>query len=91
MKRRDRRKTVFHDKTIYYDISKRGWAIVVMPDSIRIDNFYLPSHLHVKIYGIHIPIKYYKEMDEVGLILKCHIARNNGKINLEELKKELVC
>jgi len=90
MKRRFERKTKFHEKTIYYDSSKRGWAIVIMPDSIRIDNFYYPAHLHVKVYGIHIPVKY-KEMDEVGLILKCHIARNNGKINLKELKKELIC
>lgn len=90
MKERNRMKSNFHEKIIYYDKSKRGWAIVVMPDSIRIDNFYLPTHLHVKIYGIHIPIKY-KEMDEVGLILKRHIARNNGKINLKELKKELIC
>jgi len=61
-----------------------------MPDSIRIDNFYLPSHLHVKIHGIHIPVKY-KEMDEVELILKYHIARNEGEINLKELKEELIC
>ena len=90
MKRRDKRKTKFHDKIMYYDISQRGWAIVVMPNSIRIDDFYLPTHLHVEVYGIHIPVKY-KDMDEVELILKCHIAKNNGKINLNELKKELIC
>jgi len=90
MKRRDSLKTDFYGKIIYYENSKRGWAIVIMPDSIRIDNFYLPSHLHVKIYGIHIPVKY-KEMDEVELIIKYHIARNEGKINLKELKEELVC
>lgn len=61
-----------------------------MPDNIRIDNFYFPTHLHVKVYGIHIPIKY-KEMEEVELILKCHIIGNSGKINLKELKKELIC
>ena len=59
-----------------------------MPDSIRIDNFYLPTHSHVKVHGIHIPIKY-KDMDEVELIIKCHIIKNNGKINLKGLKEEL--
>ena len=90
MKRRNRTKEKFYEKTIYYDASKRGWAIVIMPDSIRIDNFHLPTHFHVEVYGIHIPVKY-KEMDEVGLILRYHIAKNDGKINLKELKKELIC
>ena len=45
-----------------------------MPDSIRIDNFYLPTHLHVEVYGIHIPVKY-KEMDEVGLILSAYCKK----------------
>ena len=39
MKMRDNVKTDFHGKTLYYIRSKRGWAIVIMPDSIRIDNF----------------------------------------------------
>ncbi|GAA5819388.1 MAG: conserved hypothetical protein [Methanobrevibacter sp. CfCl-M3] len=89
MKKEFRKKIDFLGKQLTVRKSLRGWSITIVPDQIRIDNFYIPTHLHLKPEGIHIPVKF-KEIDEVGLILELHIIRNNGKINVNELKEELI-
>jgi hypothetical protein len=89
MKNEYRKKVDFFGKQLTVRKSLRGWSITIVPDQIRIDNFYLPTHLHLNHEGIHIPVKF-KEIDEVGLILELHIIRNNGKINVKELKEELI-
>lgn len=77
-----------HGKIIYTGKSIRGWKIIIMPDEIRIDNYYKPSHIHVQNNGIHIPIKY-KNYEETGLIIELHLAKNKG-IDLKKLMEELL-
>ncbi|MDR0900046.1 MAG: hypothetical protein LBM26_00130 [Methanobrevibacter sp.] len=77
-----------YGKIIYTGKSIRGWKIIIMPDEIRIDDYYKPSHVHVQNKGIHIPIKY-KDYEETGLILELHLKKNKG-INLKELIEELL-
>ena len=88
MTRKNTIKISEHGKLIYAGKSIRGWKIIIMPDEIRIDNYYKPSHVHVQNKGIHIPIKY-RDYEEVGLIIKLHLAKNKG-INKEKLMDELL-
>jgi len=88
MKMVEKDKISFGDKYMHISNSQRGWAIVIMPDDIRVDNHNLPTHIHIKNKGIHIPT-IYQDMEEVKLIIRCHIHRNRG-INLNLLKKELI-
>ncbi len=76
-----------HDKMIYRRRSKRGWAIVIMPDNVRIDNFHGFPHLHLTEKGNHEPIKY-DSFDTVINIVIDHIERNR-KLNKEKLILEL--
>jgi len=88
MKREKRDFFKKYGKHFYIRVSKRGWAISIRPDNIRIDNYKIKPHLHLKLKGIHIPIKY-KSLEEVGLIIETHLIRNKG-INKKELQDELL-
>jgi len=88
MKKVNRTDFKIQGKKLVIRESTRGWAITIIPDNIRIDNFYKPTHMHLKPKGIHMPSKY-KEMEEVGLILILHIIRNR-KIDINELKEEIM-
>jgi hypothetical protein len=88
MKEIDKKQFKKHGKDIYYHNSQRGWAIVIMPDRIRIDTYHKEAHIHFKIDGIHIPIKY-RCLEEVGLIVESHIEKYKC-INKNKLKEELL-
>ena len=77
-----------YGKTIYISESDKRWAIVIMPDEIRIDNYHKETHLHTELRGIHIPTKY-KEMESVGLIVVSHLSKNKG-IKIKKLMEELI-
>ncbi|MDR0912695.1 MAG: hypothetical protein LBM96_08885 [Methanobrevibacter sp.] len=77
-----------YGKDIYINNSSRGWAIVIMPEEIRIDNYHKEPHIHIKSNRPHLPIKFSK-IDEVGLIVELHLEKYNG-ININELKNELI-
>ena len=38
-----------YDRDVYKRKSKRGWAIVIMPDNIRIDNYHGFTHIHFSL------------------------------------------
>lgn len=78
----------FHDKIIYHRRSKIGWAIVIMPDNVRIDNFHGFTHLHLEGKGCHEPIKH-DPFDTVLNIVVDHIERNRG-LHKKELRLELI-
>nr|WP_302579110.1 hypothetical protein [Methanobrevibacter arboriphilus] len=88
MKNETRKKIEKYGKHIYIRESQRGWVIAIRPDNIFIDNHDKDAHLHIKLKGIHIPIKY-KNLEEVGLIVELHLIKNKG-INKEKLKGELL-
>jgi hypothetical protein len=88
MKNRDTNIIEIFDKKMYISNSKRGWAVVVMPDEIRIDNYHGHCHIHMELNGIHIPIKY-RELEEIKFLIRCHISKNQG-INKELLQIELI-
>ena len=77
-----------HDKTIYHRRSKSGWAIVIMPGNVRIDNFHGFSHIHMEFKGKYELIKH-DSFETVINILTDHIGRNKG-LNKKKLRLELV-
>lgn len=88
MKNRDSNQLELHDKIIYWRKSRRGWAIVIMPDNVRTDNFHGFPHIHMEFKGKHEPIKY-NNFDTVYSLIIDHIERNKG-INKKELRLELI-
>ena len=77
-----------YDRDVYKRKSKRGWAIVIMPDNIRIDNYHGFTNIHFSLNGKHEKIKY-DDFDEIYRIIKMHILLNKG-INKKLLRKELI-
>ncbi len=88
MKNENSNQITHHDKIIYWRRSKRGWAIIIMPDNVRTDNFHGFSHIHMQVKGEHEPIKY-DDFETVYNIILDHIERNKG-INKKELRLELI-
>ena len=69
---------------IFYRETQRGWAIVIMPNKIKIDNFHGFPHIHIKNKET---IKT-KTLNKVLNIVVNYISLNN-EINLEDLKNKL--
>jgi len=88
MKNETRAQFAKYGKYVHIRESERGWAIAIRPDNIFIDNYDKEPHLHVKLKGVHIPIKY-KDLEEVGLIIELHLIKNKG-FNKNELQEELL-
>jgi hypothetical protein len=88
MKQRTQEKFQKHGKDIYYHETPRGWAIVIMPDKIRIDTYNKNAHIHFGLKGIHLPIKY-NELETVGFIIIMHLKKYK-KINKKKLKEILI-
>ncbi len=78
----------FHlDNQIYWIKGKRGWSMVIMPESIRIDNFHGYCHIHIHEKKNYHTIKD-ESFDNIYHLVVEHLERNNG-INVLELEKEL--
>lgn len=60
----------------------------LMPDEIRIDNYHKEPHIHFKLKGMHIPVKY-KDLEDVALIVELHLDRIRG-IDKKTLVEELL-
>jgi len=73
---------------IYWRQSKKGWSLIVMPESIRIDNNHGYCHIHLKYKKNYQTIKD-NSFDGIYQLIIGHIEENNG-INLDDLKKELL-
>ncbi len=84
MKNRTTSKTLIENKEVYRDKSARGWAIIIMPDEIRIDNYHGFPHIHLSLNGEKIQINY-NDREDVFIIIKNHILKNKDII-----KKELL-
>lgn len=72
---------------IYYRETQRGWAIAIMPNNIRIDNFHGFPHMHYTLKGKHQPIKTKTLSESLNIVL--NYLSQNDEINIEDLKKEL--
>ena len=57
-----------YGKRVYINISRRGWAKFNAFET-RIDNYHKEPHIHFKLKGMHIPIKY-KDLEDVALIVE---------------------
>lgn len=73
---------------IYWRRSKKGWSLIVMPESIRIDNNHGYCHIHLKYKKNYHKIKD-DSFEGIYQLIIDHIESNNG-INLDDLKKELL-
>jgi hypothetical protein len=78
----------FQNNQIYWRQSKKGWSIIVMPESIRIDNNHGYCHIHIEYKKNYQTINDNSFNDIYQLIIG-HIEKNNG-INMDDLKKELL-
>ena len=84
-------KTRVHGRDIIYRDGPRGWALVIMPDYILIDNYYHGPHIHktkeLNETAPRIPIKF-TTLDEVYEVVLNHIEKNRG-VNYNTLVEEL--
>jgi hypothetical protein len=78
---------VRHDQTISWRQSKKGWSLIIMPDSIRIDDNHGYCHIHIGTKKNYHIIKD-DTFDAIYSLIMDHIELNKG-INMDELKKEL--
>ncbi len=88
MKNKNPLPSVTQDRTISWRRSKKGWSMVIMPDSIRIDNNHGYCHIHIEYKKNHQNIKD-NSLEAIYAMIMDHIEINKG-INLDELKKELI-
>lgn len=88
MNNKNPRQLVPQERTIYWRRSKKGWSMVIMPESIRIDNNHGYCHIHIEYKKNYQKIKD-NSLDAIYAIIMDHININNG-INLDELEKELI-
>lgn len=88
-KRKSETKTVFQNNIVYHSKTVNGWAIIILPENIIIDNYHIKkSHIHLQ------PDKHFikEEIDEqdqykiLEIVFK-HLD-NNTKLDLEKLKEE---
>ena len=90
MLRKKQSSILVNGKTVYKAETPQGWAIVIMPDNILIDNY------HIDKAHIHPNPKKHIIKEEIGTdnaekvyetVLK-HLYEND-ELNLEKLKREL--
>jgi Fe-S cluster biosynthesis and repair protein YggX len=74
-----------HGKKVYHNITKKGWAIVIMPDNILIDNFH---HGYPHIHPDRKEIKLNDSNIVLEEVLK-HLNKNKG-MDYMQLRKELI-
>jgi len=77
-----------HGKKVYLRETIRGWAIIIIPDKIRVDNFHGFPHIHLTFDGEKIAIKY-DDMNEIVMIIRNHLQKNKNLIK-KELLEELL-
>jgi hypothetical protein len=88
MKNKNSSPLVSQDKIISWRRNKKGWSMIIMPDSIRIDNNHGYCHIHIEYKKNYQRIKD-NSLEAIYSLIINHIEINNG-INLDELKKELI-
>jgi hypothetical protein len=71
------------ERTIYFRETQRGWAIVVIPDNFKVDNYYHGVHIHPD--RKELPIK---DPQMIYKIVFNHISRE-GKIKDHIIRREL--
>jgi len=72
-----------YNKQVYGSYTKKGWAIVIMPDDILIDNYH---HGYPHIHPEREEIKTKTLEDTLNHVL-IHLEDNKG-INLKKLREE---
>lgn len=78
-----RDKIIIGKYTVHYRKAKRGWAIIVMPNKFKVDNYYHDVHVHPNREILSI-----KDPDVIFDIICLHIE-NNNVLNEAKLRKEL--
>lgn len=84
MKRETREVETIHGNYIKSRKSKKGWAIMIIPPNIRIDNFHGYAHIHFSPKGKKHRIKE-ENFDKIYQIVRIHLKKNKKLI-----KKELL-
>lgn len=84
---------VISDRKIVYRETLRGWAIVVVPDGIMVDNFYHGVHIHLneKKPDVKNDKREKIAIEDPKIIHEkiCKHLELEGKIIKDKLKKEL--
>ena len=90
MLRKKQSSILVNGKTVYKAETPQGWAIVIMPDNILIDNYHIDkAHIHPnpKKHIIKKEIGADNAEKVYETVLK-HLYEND-ELNLEKLKREL--
>ena len=83
MRREFRSKIEIGELIVHYRRAPRGWAIVVMPNQFKVDNYYHDVHVHPDRKVLPI-----KDPDVIFNIICLHIHRENRLIE-SKLRTEL--
>jgi len=83
MKNENRRTVKIGSCIIHYRQAPRGWAIVVLPEQFKVDNYYHGVHIHPD--RKEIPIS---DPEIIFNIIFNHITRE-GRLIEEKIRKEL--
>jgi len=86
MKKESRVQFKILDKNIQIRKSQRGWAMTILPEGVRIDNFHGFMHIHLELGGKKHPT--IDDKVKIRELVKKHIEKNN-KIIKKELREEL--
>ena len=90
MLRKKQSSILINGKTVYKAETPQGWAIVIMPDNILIDNYHIDkTHIHPNPEK-HI-IKEEIEEDNPKKVYETVLRHlyENDELDLDKLKKEL--
>jgi hypothetical protein len=88
MKKYNTSKTTINDTDVIFYSSQRGWAIVIMPDNVRMDNHHGYPHIHYTPKGKKFEIK--EKNVEILFDMVLENVTKNGRLNLNELKEGLL-
>lgn len=89
MKVEDRQKTKIGNYDVYERQTQRGWAIVILPIGIKIDNFHGFSHFHFSSEDKEHHKININTLEEAYNITFNHIIKNT-EINPKKLYEELL-
>ena len=90
MLRKKQSSILVNGKTVYKAETPQGWAIVIMPDNILIDNYHIDkAHIHPNPKKHIIKEEISEDNPEKVYEIVLKQLYENDELNLDNLKREL--
>ena len=79
MKRETRNQEIIHGNYLNFRENPKGWAIVIIPSHVRIDNFHGYTHIHFSSKGEKHNLNK-DNFNEIYTIIRNHLKKNKKRI-----------